>query len=159
MSIYLLVMVVGCGRPSGDLAAVLEADTRNAGIRASASCDEVFACNNLIFSIDEVSGSRADVSRVLFQFAESQAERRYESVFLSSKGVKKLMLPGDYFQQLGRDYKGGENPLYLMNHLPENTRNLDGTAAFQSWSGGWMGVASKQMDDLTALHDRWWATP
>lgn len=154
-----LLLLAGCDRPAADVAKVLHDDERNAGITASVTCDELFSCSTLIFDVETVTGSRADVNRVLFQFAETQKERSYDRVYLASKGTKKFYLPGSYFRDLGRDYGGGENPVYLMNHLPENTKDLNGSAAFDTWSGGFLGVATKQMEDLTTLHDRWWASP
>lgn len=144
----LFLLLIACNRPTADMQNVLKGDPRNAGVSVSVGCEEYLSCDNLIFDVQNVSGSRVDVSRVLFQFAETQKGQTYEKVSLSSKGVLKFYLTGAYFKQVGIDYPT-ENALYLLNHLPENVKNLDGSPAFQAWEGGWLGVATKQMDDLS----------
>lgn len=151
----ILLLLTACHRPTSDLDRVLKDDPRNAGVAVSVDCKEVLSCDNLVFSVDGVTGSKLDVTRVFFQFAESQEDTPYEKVILASKGENKFYVTGAYFKQVGSDYLT-ENSLYLLNHLPENVKNLDGTPAFETWGGGWLGVASKQIDDLNSLHDQWW---
>jgi len=103
----------------------------------------------------EESASRADVTRMLFHIAEKFADRNYDQVVLAYKGRARLILDGDFFNKVGRTFQY-ENPIYLMRTLPQHVKHLDGTSAFGSYSGGWIGVLNAEMDDLNALHDEWW---
>jgi hypothetical protein len=40
--------------------------------------------------------------------------------------------------------------------LPEHVYALDGTPAFGTWTGGWLGVMGKQLDDSNEFHKQWW---
>lgn len=64
------------------------------------------------------------------------------------------MLKGDYFQTIGLEY-GVQNPVYTLRTLPENVYTLEGKQAFGSWTGGWLGVVGKQMEDLNEFHRLW----
>lgn len=107
-----------------------------------------------VWSVDETA-SRADVTRMLFHIAEQFANRDYDQVILAYKGQARLQLEGDFFNEVGRTFRY-ENPIYLMRTLPQHVSQIDGTQAFGSYSGGWMGVLNAQMEDLNTLHDKWW---
>ena len=147
------MLLLACNRPNID--SVLK-DPRNIGVSVSIDCKEYLSCNNLIFDVVKVTGSKLDVSRVLFQFAETQKLNTYDNVYLASKGVLKFYVPGTYFKYLGDNY-ATENPIYILNHFPENVKRLDGTPAFETWEGGWLGVATQQLNDINDLHNQWWA--
>lgn len=52
--------------------------------------------------------SRADVFRVLLQYAQRIQSKRFDTVQLAYKGKTKFLLDGDYFQ----------NPVYTMRTFP-----------------------------------------
>lgn len=110
----------------------------------------------VVFDLRSVSmeSSAIDADRVMLRFAQALKERRFERVILAYKGTPKFQFKGDYFQGLGKDFEG-QNPIYTLRTLPENVLKLDGTQAFGSWTGGWIGVVGKQMEDLTAFHAQW----
>ncbi len=151
----LLLILLACGRPTEALQSVLKADPRNVGLSIGVGCKEYLSCETLTFDVLSSTGSPADMSRVFFQFAETQKDLSYTRVYLAAKGEPKFYVTGPYFKQIGRDY-ATENPLYLLNHFPENVKNLDGSPAFSTWEGGWLGVATNQMNDLVSLHQQWW---
>jgi len=64
-------------------------------------------------------------------------------------------MSGEDFTELGSSYDGSENPIYLLRTLPEKLHRPDGTAAFGSWEGGWLGVMTRQLEDLTAFGVAW----
>jgi hypothetical protein len=103
----------------------------------------------------DFDAAMADVDRGLFQIAERFSERRYDKVLLAYQGEAKFYLDGAYFQQLGSEY-AWQNPIALVRELPQNVRELDGAPAFETWTGGWLGVASAQMRDHEELHYRWY---
>lgn len=111
----------------------------------------------IVFDLRRVSGtvSRADVTRMLFQVAEAFENREYDWVILAYKGEARLKIRGSHFQEIGHEVSF-QNPIYLMRKLPQNVYELDGSPAFSSYTGGWLGVLGAEMDDLNELHDRWW---
>jgi hypothetical protein len=135
---------------------VISGDSRNSGIKISAHYHWYVNPDVIVFDLRQVSGrnSMLDVSRVLLQFAEKQKDRRIDRVVLSSKGTAKFILKGEYFRNLGNDYQT-QNPVYTLRTLPENVYLLDGSLAFSTWTGGWLGVFNKQMEDLNEFHRRW----
>lgn len=136
---------------------ILEADPRNDGIVVSAHYGMYINPSELVFDLKEVSvsNSPADISRVLFQYAEALKDKKYDRVILSYRGTAKFHLEGRFFQTLGNEY-GTQNPVYTMRTFPENVYTLDGSAAFGTWTGGLLGVVGKQMEDFNEFHKRWY---
>lgn len=137
------------------LNSVISSDYRNSGVKVSASYQWMVNPGVLVFSVDEASSaSPADVSRILLQYSERLESRKFNSVLLARKGKPIFLLKGDYFKQLGEEY-GVQNVIYTLRTMPENVYELDGSPAFSSWSGGWLGVVSKQFEDINEFHRRW----
>jgi hypothetical protein len=99
--------------------------------------------------------STADLMRALFQIAERFEGRGFGKVTLARKGKAVFVVPGDEFRTIGREYGMGQNPVYLMRTLPERVETPDGTPAFGHWTGGWLGVMTRQMEDANAFGEAW----
>ena len=165
--VFILVVVVLLGAGSilfanyllvhRHLGVVLKEDVRNSGIEVWAHYSQFLNPKSLVFDLREVSAttSPADVFRVLLQFSEVMEERDFDDLTLSYAGTPKFRLKGDYFKKLGVEYSV-QNPVYTMRTFPENVFELDGTQAFNEWSGGILGVAARQMDDFGEFHKRWY---
>lgn len=140
-----------------DAWAVLKGDPRNAGIELFAHYQWFVNPSTVVFDLRHVPGDKSalDVSRTLLQFAERKKGDRVELVILAYKGQPRFLLKGEYFNTLGVEYEV-QNPVYTLRTLPENVYNLDGSAAFGTWTGGMLGVLGKQMEDLTEFHARWY---
>ena len=112
--------------------------------------------STIVFDLRNANEDAAalDVTRMLFQGAESLKESRFERIVLAHRGEAKLYLEGQYFQELGKRFET-ENPVYLLRTLPENVHRLDGSKAYGTWTGGLLGVLGKQMDDLGSLAQDW----
>ena len=137
---------------------VIASDHRNSRIKASSRYQWLLNSQILVFSIDEAaSSSPADVSRILFQYASKLGERHFYSVLLANKGKPVFLLKGSYFKEIGAEY-GIQNVIYTLRTMPENVYELDGSPAFSSWSGGWLGVMQQQFEDLSKFHRRWLVT-
>lgn len=136
---------------------VLESDTRNQGISVFAHYQYFVVPSVLVIDLRKVSdtNSPADVTRVLLQFAQSQKSRAFSLVTLAHMGKPKFTLKGEFFQTLGIEF-GEQNPVYTMRTFPENVYNLAGTAAFETWTGGMLGVLGKQMEDFNEFHKQWY---
>lgn len=96
-----------------------------------------------------------DVMRVLFTAGRATASLRFDEIILSRRGKRVYLISGSYFRELGVEYLSGENPIYLMRTFPENVTGLDGTRAFPTWQGGWLGVLGNQMKDLNEFCRVW----
>jgi len=136
---------------------VIEKDPRNKGVEVSVHYKTYINPSVLVYDLRAISGtnSKADVFRILLQFADKMKDRKFDKVELCYRGDTKFVIDGDYFQQLGREY-GLQNPVYTMNHFPENLKLPDGTRAYETWTGGWLGVAARQMEDFNDFHDKWY---
>lgn len=139
------------------MSSVLDDDPRNKGISVFTHYGMLVNLNVLVFDLREISGenSAADVSRVLLQYADALKDKQLEKVILSYKGERKFMLKGEFFHTLGAEYET-QNPVYTMRTFPENVYELDSTSAFGTWTGGWLGVVGKQMEDFNEFHKRWY---
>lgn len=151
------VMLTNHVRVNRSLSNTLAADPRNNGIVAYAHYNQFVVPDKLVFDLRSVGETTApgDIFRVLLQFAAAQKDNAYSTITLSFKGTPKFMLKGDYFHTLGVEY-GTQNPVYTMRTLPENVYRLDGTAAFGTWTGGVLGVLTKQIEDFTKFHRQWY---
>jgi hypothetical protein len=66
-----------------------------------------------------------------------------------------FVIGGRDFDEIGRAFGGGENPLYLLRTLPEKLRRPDGSRAFGEWEGGILGVTTRQLEDVTHAASTW----
>lgn len=96
-----------------------------------------------------------DVMRALLQGAEALKSTKFERVLLAHKGITKFMLDGSYYQKLGQEYEG-QNPMYTLRTFPENVYKVDGSPAYGTWTGGLLGVLTKQMEDLSEFSKAWY---
>ena len=139
------------------LNSALKSDPRNDGIDVSAHYGSYINPSTLVFDLRKVSGSNssADVFRVLLQFAERMKEKRFDDVELAYKGKTKFKLEGSFFRTLGHEY-GSQNVIYTIRTFPENLKTPAGNRAYPEWSGGWLGVMNKQMEDFNDFHKQWY---
>ena len=136
---------------------VLEGDSRNAGVQVTVHYGTYVNPSVLVYDLRALSGtnSKIDVFRSFVQFAEKMKDKRFDRIELCFRGNTRFTLDGDYFQTLGREY-GTQNPVWTMNHFPENLHLPDGSRAYSTWTGGWLGVAGKQIEDFNDVHDKWY---
>lgn len=113
--------------------------------------------DEIVFDIRSVEGgiSMADMTRRLLKAAEALKGSDFTRVYLAYRGEERFVLEGSYFKRLGEE-RGYQNPIYTIRTLPENVSNLDGSPAFGRWSGGWLGVMGRQLEDSNEFHRRWW---
>lgn len=135
---------------------ILSGDDRNSGLKVWVHYKYFVNPTELKYDLRGISenNSTLDVTRALLQFAEKTKNREFRKVYLSYKGVDKFYLNGQYFQKLGKEYSF-QNPIYTLRTMPENVHLLDGELAYGSWQGGWLGVSTKQMQDLNQFSQDW----
>lgn len=157
----LILLLIGVGFASdnnsalqADMASVLKADPRNAGIEVSVRTDT--SRSTLVYDLRAISmsNSAADVFRVLLQFARAERSLTFKSVELAFRGQVRFRLTGEYFKQLGEEY-GTQNSVYTMRTFTENVFKPDGSSAYPRWSGGLIGVAAKQTEQFSQFHHEW----
>jgi hypothetical protein len=135
---------------------VLAGDSRNEGISVSVHHEYYLSPSTIVFDVQNIGSgrSRADMFRVLLQFASKMKGESFDKVLLASAGTVKFVLDGDYFKQLGQEF-GTQNPVYTMRTFPSRVKRPDGSVAYGEWTGGLLGVASKQLEDFGNFFDRW----
>lgn len=133
-------------------------DSRNAKVKVWTYRNYGVDGDTLVFDLRDLDAenSTLDVMRVLFTAAGSLRDHRFEHVLLAYKGQKRFVLKGEYFFQLGMEYRASQNPVYLLRTFPENVFKMDGRQAFGTWTGGLLGVVGEQMKDLKKLHEQWY---
>jgi hypothetical protein len=136
---------------------VLKEDARNDGIQVFTHFKYFVDPTTMVYDLRSVSGesSPMDVTRVLLKYAERQQDRSFSTIELSHQGTGKFLLQGDYFKKLGKEFKQ-QNPAYTLRTLPENILKINGSAAFGTWTGGMLGVFSKQLEDFSQWHSDWY---
>lgn len=100
---------------------------------------------------DNYNFSKADMYRCYLQAADILKDKDYSKVYLANKGEKIFYLEGTYFKELGMAYSLGCAPNFEMQ---EHVLNLDGTHAYETWTGGWLGVMNKQLEDFSDMMDK-----
>ena len=131
-------------------------DSRNYGVDIEVKYKSITDKSTILIDVLSISSaSKATVFRIILEVSEKLKDNTLDKVIFSHKGIEKFYITGAYFKTLGEEY-GTQNAIYTMRTFPENVRNLDGTSAFETWSGGMIGVLNAQMKDLSDFHDRWY---
>jgi len=136
---------------------VIKDDYRNNGVRVSVHFGNYINPSILIYNLKSISvtNSMTDVFRVFLQFAEKKQLKKYDVIKLCYRSKTKFKIKGDYFQTLGKEYSW-QNPVYTMRSFSENLMNPDGSSAYPQWTGGWLGVMGKQVEDFNDFHKKWY---
>ncbi|QDZ06430.1 hypothetical protein FPZ24_02185 [Sphingomonas panacisoli] len=113
--------------------------------------------NDIVFDVWRLApdGSMADMDRQLFKAAEALKGRPFDHVVLAYHGVGRFMIDGAHFGVIG-DSWSYQNPIFIVRTLPENVSDMTGKPAFETWTGGLLGVVSQQMEDHNKLHEQWY---
>jgi hypothetical protein len=163
LTLLLLMLLAGAGHYAigthltGKLREKLAEDRRNSGVEVSLQGRG----GDLVLDIENVPGtfSMADMDRVLFVAATVAGQHAPElsgTVALAFQGVPRLQLPASDFLEMGREYDGGQNPVYLVRVLTRKVRDTEGQLVYQPVEGGWLRVAGVEMENHNDLHQRWW---
>jgi len=141
-----------------DVSQALKADARNSGYSITAHYRFYLDPSTLVLELHDVSAAAPlDLFRGLFESASAlvSSGRSFDHVILARGGTPVFMMTGNDFRELGVEYGGGQNPVYLIRTLPEKPYKPTGEAAFEHWEGGILGVLGKQMEDATEAGRTW----
>ena len=141
---------VGATRP---VARALAADSGNSGIDLAARYEGYWDSSVLILDLVRAEQRGADhFFRALFQAAEAMHDEgnRFDSVRLARDGHTVFLLDGSDFRTLGEQFAHAENPVYMVRTLPAKLKHPGGSSAYAQWTGGWLGVLSREMEDANS---------
>lgn len=154
-----LLVIVGANAALVTIPAVQakSTDPRNASIQLITYFRWGIDPTTVVVDLWSIAGtdSMADVDRVLFDTAQGLKGGSYTTVQLAYRGQARFQLDGAYFRRIGEE-RDWQNPLYVMQTMPENTRDLDGSPSFDTWTGGALAVMGKQIEQHNDLHVRWY---
>ena len=140
------------------VAEALGGDSRNDAFSLSAHLGDYEDPSALVLNLEDVGNAApVDLWRGLFQSAEafSESGRTFDRVIMARSDVAVFTLDGPEFSKLGTEYANGQNPVYLIRTLPEKLQTPEGASAFDSWSGGLLGVTAEQMEDANEAALQW----
>ena len=136
---------------------LIKKDIRNDGIRLYTHYDNFInpSIININFWNIDNDKTMADMDRIIFQLAEVLVDKTFEKVIFSFRFDKKYFIRGDYFKKIGEEFSY-QNKIYLIRSFPEKLYKMDGSKAFSTWTGGLLGVMTKQMEDHNEFHKVWY---
>jgi len=136
---------------------LIKKDIRNDGIHLYTHYDNFInpSIININFWNIDNDKTMADMDRIIFQLAEVLVDKTFEKVIFSFRFDKKYFIKGDYFKKIGEEFSY-QNKIYLIRSFPEKLYKMDGSKAFSTWTGGLLGVMTKQMEDHNEFHKVWY---
>ena len=113
--------------------------------------------SSVVFDVRGVEGtaSMVGMDRALFKAAEALKDRDYDQVILAHRGTAKFILDGARFNTIGQE-RSSQNPIYVIRTIQQDIKNMDGSPAFGTLSGGWLGVLGAEMEQHNEFHQKWW---
>jgi hypothetical protein len=137
--------------------AVLASDPRSSGIQVQVHFGNYVNPSLIVYNMVGVSGETSDVDvfRTFLQFAEKLKTYNAQDIELQWKGQSRFRIKGDYFKQLGTEY-GTQNPVYTTETFAQHVLDANGKPAYSAWEGGFLGVATHELQDFDDFHTKWW---
>lgn len=129
----------------------------NEGERVNVYYDYYINPKVLVYDLKGISefDNRTIVFATFLKLAGDLKTRDFDTVKLCFRGKEKFKIKGEYFKRLGEEYEF-QNPIYTIDHFPENLLKPDGTNAYSSWTGGELVVVMKQIKDFSDFNDKWY---
>jgi hypothetical protein len=95
------------------------------------------------------------VLQVLLRYARSQKDRRFRRIVLAEAGTPRLVIPGDYFEIVGRDF-GTQNPLYVQRTFVHHVQTLDGRSPWPEPNGELLEVLVQEANQFQEFAEFWY---
>jgi hypothetical protein len=111
---------------------------------------------NIVFDVRSCRGDSRliDPLHLLMQFGYKIKDTSIAHLSIASNGEEVYRLEKSDLDELVRQYELGAR-IWAFDHWPERLRKPSGERAYESWSGGFLGVAKAQMEDLNGALKTW----
>jgi len=81
-------------------------------------------------------------------------ENDFDKVDLACGGENIFVLDGAAYKTIGQEYTT-QNAIYTIRTFPEKLKFPDGSPAYETWTGGILGVMGQQMEDFNNCMVKW----
>lgn len=114
------------------------------------------AAGNIVFDVRACKGDSRliDPLHLLMQFGYKIKDTPIAYLSIASGGEEVYRLEKSDLDELARQYELGAR-IWAFDHWPERLKKPTGERAFESWSGGLLGVMKGQMEDLNEALRAW----
>jgi len=112
---------------------------------------------NLVFDVKTLDRSETrliDVLHLLLQFGGKIAHTGASRVAMAANGREVFWITMRDLDELSEQYRLGAR-IWAFNHWPERLWKPRGERAYESWSGGSLGVMTGQLRDVTDALRQW----
>jgi len=112
---------------------------------------------DLVFDVKTLDRSETrliDILHLFLQFGSKIANTGASRVTIAAGGREVFWIQKTDLDELSEQYRLGAR-LRAFNHWPERLRKPSGERAYESWSGGSLGVMSGQLGDMTDALRKW----
>lgn len=126
-------------------------------VEADVYYDGYFSYDVVVFDLQDggsPTARRIDPVHLFLQFSAKLESHSVDRVVLARNGQHVFYFYSSDLRRLSDSYAGGGR-VWAFNHLPENARTMSGAPAYGQWTGGWLGVLQKQMEDLNEFIRDW----
>ena len=115
-----------------------------------------FVPDSIVYDLRDIGGSAsaASVMGEFFYFAEAMKDRSFNNVRIAFRGKTKFVLGGDDFKEIGENWSW-QNPVYVTRTFPEKLMTPAGEKAYDTWTGGLLDGAGRQMQDVNDFARKW----
>jgi Zn-finger nucleic acid-binding protein len=155
-SILILLVIYLVARGS-DLRSKLERCESHGVVIVRVCYSGVFGGDTVVFDLRDggsAGARRIDPVHLLMQFSDKLDLYSIRRLVLARNGRHRFYIIASDLRTLADSYAGGGR-MWAFNNLPSKVRRMDGTHAFEEWSGGWLGVLQKQVEDLNKFITDW----
>ena len=126
-------------------------------VGADAYYNSSFSPGIVVFDLTGGSSAgarRIDPVHLLLQFAAKLDTSSLQRLVLAKGGNQKFYVDASDLRELATSYDNGGR-IWAFDHLPERCHDMAGTNPYGTWTGGWLGVAQHQADDLNSFIQEW----
>lgn len=111
---------------------------------------------NLVFDVRSCKGDSRliDPLHLLMQFGAKIKDISFDYLSIASGDEEVYRLPKSDLDELAHQYDLGAR-IWAFDHWPERLRKPTGESAFESWSGGLLGMIKAQAEDLNQALRTW----
>jgi len=154
---FILLFVAYGVMRGADLRSKLDRCESKGAVTVSVSYSGLVGSDSVVFDLRDGASSgarRIDPVHLLMQFADKLDLSTVVRVVLARDGQPRFYIMGSDLRRLADSYAGGGR-IWAFDNLPASVRRVDGTRAFEEWSGGWLGVLERQTKDLGDFITQW----